>query len=334
MANYSDAYGSFTFEGDWNEKDIQYFLELLSTQVYSEYCTYINDVPNCFYIAVKERRILFDGVGRWSYYNNLTYLHNWSNFTKDRWTDWNVECIPEPINYETYIQHRQDLLKSMYEKKLTIDVHYKDAEAGCDFINENTGILCVQYGVVQSSPEEIITSQYFLQYNEIFRNTTNYNLKNLCEIFYEDNETLYEFVYTFLDRVDLDRGYSDEVIQIITAHPTWFDLSGNVIDEICAQDDSILFCDHYVKLTEALQDAGISVSTQYVVSLLDNYLNPIEIISAYELVDLESAIEYARTHSTTGEVYGVFKEQRVPKEEQYTYELVWYDENQPILTFD
>lgn len=334
MANYSDAYGSFIFGGAWNEKDIQYFLELLSTQAYGEYCTYISDVPNCFDIAVEDRRILFDGVGRWSYYNNLTYLHTRSEFTKDRWTEWNIECIPKPITYETYIQHRQDLLKSMYEKNLTIEVQYKDAEAGCDFIKESTGILYVQNEVAQSSSEETITSKYILQYSEIFSSTTNYNLKNLCEIFYEDNETLYEFVYAFLDRVDLDRGYVDEIIQIITAHPTWFDLDGNVIDEICAHDDSTSFCNHYVKLTEALQDAGISVGVQYVVSLLDNYLNPIEFIGVYELVDLESAIEYARTHSTAGEVYGVFKEQRVPKEEQYTYELVWYDENQPILTFD
>lgn len=313
MANHSEAFGTFTFEGDWSKKDLQYFYEVLSTQRYGEYTTNFNTTYD---ELLENESILFHANGRWEYYTNLECFDAWSSFTKDRWDSWKIETLPRAISFVTYSKHRITLLQSMHLKQLKVYVQYKDCETGFNFLGAFTGYL-------------VCDDALHFSYKSGYTETIDANMKNYCEFFEDSNETLYDFVATLLDYLNIDDIYFDVSIETIINHPTWFDLQIYATNDMIYQDGILEKRSWYNEVIDALQEAGVPINSQYAIGLLDVYLNPTEIICTYDNSDLDSAIEYANSISTLEYIYGVFKETRT--QHTYKYDLIWYDKSKLIF---
>lgn len=313
MANISEAFGTFTFKGDWSKKDLQYFYEVLSTQTYGEYTTYFNTTYD---ELLENKSISFSAFGRWSYHTNLSCFEDWTAFTEDHWNSWKIETLPKAVSFATYYKHRETLLQNMYRKQLKVYVQYKDCEIGVNLLGSFTGYIVCDNNLHFSYTSEDVE-------------TVDVNMKNYCEFFADSNEVLYNFVAILLDYLDIDTGYLDTSIATITSHNTWYNLSLDAADDMDHQEFTLENCAWYDEIADALQEYGVPINSQYVVGLLDENLNTTEIVCTYDISALDHAIEYANSISTLENVYGVFKETRT--QHTYNYDLIWYDKSKAIL---
>ena len=222
MANISDAYGKMYLEGDWNENDIYNLACILLPRQDAVYNTSFNllcDKPlsketlqTMVKLLLSGEQLEFFGTGRWTFECNLECLHDWSIMK-----DYSRKDIEKFLDPEKYMEIRQALFESMYNKNLKIFWDFIDLEPGW-------GVLYKQLGSHYVNEEKILT------YEKVSGTSYECNLKNYCLVFCEgDTYRLSEQVLNILKALKIDsKLWIDKVCELITKHESWYDLEEGV----------------------------------------------------------------------------------------------------------
>ena len=130
MANITNADGTLTLKGDWQQGDIDLFLPVLKSWSFDgQYGIQQCDTPSC-----ERRKVSFSGCGRWDFGGTLESFHEWT-------LDWIQNHGPlTQDQYDTFLQ-------DMAEKDLRIEVEFEedgneDCEEGAGFFFSNGENLC------------------------------------------------------------------------------------------------------------------------------------------------------------------------------------------------
>ena len=121
VANITNAEGTMTLKGNWNEEDIAIFQPVLdSWTFYGQY-----GIQHCGKLLPENPKADFYGCGRWGFSSILESFHEWT-------LDWIK-------NENSLTQEQYDaFLKNMYEKDLEIEMHFTDED---EFYVEETGVF-------------------------------------------------------------------------------------------------------------------------------------------------------------------------------------------------
>jgi len=222
MANISDAYGKMYLEGDWNKDDIYNLACVLLPFQDAVYNTSFNllyedslskeTLQTMVDLLLTEKQLDFYGTGRWAFECNLEYLYDWSIID-----DYSRKDIEKFLDPEKYMEIRQALFESMYNKNLKIFWDFTDLEPGL-------GVFYQQLGYHFVNEEKILT------YEKVSDTGYECNLKNYCLVFCEgDTYRLSDQVLDILKALKIDsKLWLDKVCELITKHESWYDLGEGV----------------------------------------------------------------------------------------------------------
>lgn len=227
MANISDVGGTFSLLGNWSRNDIVNFLLVVSSLGGCNYETCLDDsLFESIQPLEDKHEIKFYASGRWTYQTNLEMWDDWSSASNaDIKRIKNYAGFPKAfkLTKQSYSNRRNNLLRSMLKKDLSIAVSYREAECGCCFISIAEGEL---------KAKQTDKGPIFI-YNNTKCDNYDYNLKNLCSIIYDgDNDTLVELVKELTQLMSIDEKYNDAIVQLIMSEDGWYHLSDCLPDEV------------------------------------------------------------------------------------------------------
>lgn len=222
MANVSSPSGRIILEGIWDDENIKRISAVFTYLTFGYYTTdfesnEFDDIYKSFSDS-DETGVGFFGNGRWSYSTNISYLSDWMRVKKQ--DDWDTFIKVYKFPYSTMEEYNSMLdvlLEEMRNKEIYLTFDYKDIEVG-------VGLLCE--AVVQLHSSGTTLSVVEINYEEY-----ECNLKNQCEIIYEDSADLYdavqEMISFYVDRfkqVHLHQHVFSEITDFIRADENWYNI--------------------------------------------------------------------------------------------------------------
>ena len=227
MANISDVGGTFSLLGNWSRNDIVNFLLVVNSLSGCYYDTCLGDTLfESMRLLEDTHEIKFYGSGRWTYQTNLEMWDNWSSASNadiERIKDYAGLPKAFKLTKQSYSNRRNNLLRSMLKKDLSIAVSCRESECGCGFISIAEGEL---------KAKQTDKGPIFI-YNNTKCDNYDYNLKNLCSLIYDgDNDTLVELVKELTQLMSIDEKYNDAIVQLIMSEEDWYHLNDCPPDEV------------------------------------------------------------------------------------------------------